>query len=149
MRGYNGIPGRDEEQDPPGPQGPQSPHDPTTHSVVVYTRWGRTTYPSGQRTELVYSGKAGGTYYNHQGGAANYLCMADDPQYSTYPYASGIQSKSHVYGVNYRMFSVGRYNHYGPCAGICHVRERGSGGSRGVSTVSAETPLELQIFFTK
>jgi len=30
-------------------------------------------------TELVYAGGAGGSRYNHRGGAANYLCMPGDP----------------------------------------------------------------------
>ena len=96
---------------------------------MVYTRWGRTTCPSRQGTELVYSGRAGMSHYTHRGGASNYLCMPDNPQYSTY--AAGVNGHSYVYGVEYRLSIAGlpipHYRHYHdvPCA-LCHVRDRGS-----------------------
>jgi len=40
--------------------------------------------PSASGTELLYAGRAGGTFHNHKGGAANYLCMPDDPDYLHY-----------------------------------------------------------------
>ena len=49
-----------------------------------YVRWGRTTCPSTCDTTLVYAGRVGGTYYNVQGGAADYLCLPDDPEYSDF-----------------------------------------------------------------
>ena len=45
-----------------------------------------------QGTDLVYSGRAGGTHYNHHGGAADLLCLPDDPEYSRY--GSGVQGFS-------------------------------------------------------
>ena len=34
-----------------------------------------------QEAELVYSGRAGATRISHKEGAANYLCMPDNPDY--------------------------------------------------------------------
>ena len=139
--GQDGPPGRDEideedgeqgEKGNPGTQGPrglQDPPGPAAQSGVVYTRWGRTTCPSGQETELVYSGRAGGGHWNVQGGAANCICMPSIPEYSTY--ASGANGHSFLYGVQYEMHHNGeplprRLNsHNVPCA-VCHVPERGS-----------------------
>ena len=49
---------------------------------------------------LVYAGRAGGTWWNHKGGAANYLCMPDDPDYLRYQ--PEVQGYSYVYGVEYQ-----------------------------------------------
>jgi len=54
----------------------------TRNAGVVYTRWGKRTCPTG--TALVYSGRVGGSWYCDHGGAANYLCMPDNPDYGTY-----------------------------------------------------------------
>ena len=67
----------------PGPQGEQGAQGPPTGGAV-YTRWGRTSCPSDQGAELVYSGRAGGSHYHKHGGAANLLCLPNDPEYSTY-----------------------------------------------------------------
>ena len=66
-----------------GPQGEQGPQGPLTGGTV-YTRWGSTTCPIDQGTELVYSGRAGGSYFHHHGGRADLLCLPDDPEYSIY-----------------------------------------------------------------
>ena len=67
----------------PGPQGEQGAQGPPTGGAV-YTRWGRTSCPSDQGAELVYSGRAGGSHHHKHGGAANLLCLPNDPEYSTY-----------------------------------------------------------------
>lgn len=54
-----------------------------------YIRWGRTTCPSTCDTTLVYSGRVGGTYYSTRGGAADYLCLPDQPEYSDFTPGSG------------------------------------------------------------
>ena len=95
----------------------------STECGQTYVRWGRTTCPGNQSTELVYSGRAGGSWYNSEGGATNYLCMPDNPDYLQYD--SGDQGYSCVYGVEYRS-GYGqplRYNsnvqyHNVPCA-VC------------------------------
>ena len=89
LRGRDGRDGRDGVPGPRGPQGQRGdqgvagPPGPR-NGGVVYTRWGKTTCPSVSGTTLVYAGRAGGTYYSHKGGAANYLCMPDDPDYLSY-----------------------------------------------------------------
>jgi len=72
---------------------------------VVYTRWGKTSCPTVSGTELVYAGRAGGTWFQSKGGAANYLCMPDDPDY--FRYSPGVQGYSYVYGAEYQ-------SHHGP-----------------------------------
>ena len=108
----------------PGPQGPQGSQGPPTGGAV-YTRWGRTSCPTGQQTELVYSGKAGGSYYGHSGGAANLICMPNDPEYSSYH--SGQQGYTYVYGFQMSGDSsqpLGSYYSYNmPCA-VCYASTR-------------------------
>ena len=48
---------------------------------MTYTRWGRTSCPNDTEAQLVYSGRAGGTKFNVQGGAAERICLPDDPDY--------------------------------------------------------------------
>ena len=107
-----------------GPQGEQGPQGPVTGGVI-YTRWGRTTCPTHQGTQLLYSGRAGGTRYDHKGGAANYLCMPDDPDHLQYN--SGVQDLSFVAGVQYwydNMPSLSSNNYHNvPCA-VCYVSTR-------------------------
>lgn len=68
----------------------------------------------------VYAGKAGGSYARHQGGAANIICMPNDPEYSL-PYASGVQGNSYVFGIEYdQTVPQGRAHHDAPCA-VCNV----------------------------
>ncbi len=85
LRGRDGLPGRDGVQGSPGLQGKDgSPGPPGPKSGgATYTRWGKSTCPQVEGTELVYSGIAAGTFLTQQGGGANYLCMPKDPEYST------------------------------------------------------------------
>ena len=128
-RGISGLQGPEGEKgmrgDPglPGPQGQRGAQGPPTGGTT-YIRWGRTTCPSGNGTELLYSGRAGGTHYDHSGGAANHLCMPDDPDHLQYQ--SGVQGRSHVAGVEYRYDfpSLSSFNHHNfPCA-VCYVATR-------------------------
>ena len=68
-----------QEQGPAGPPGPPGPRSGGGGGGggggAIYTRWGKSSCPPVEGTELVYSGITGGTYYNQQGGGANYLCM--------------------------------------------------------------------------
>ena len=102
LEGPTGPKGATGQQGPPGQQGvagPQGPNGPTSNCAGMYVRWGRTACPVNQSTELVYSGRAGGSRYNEGGGATNHLCMPDDPDYLQY--AAGVQGYSYVYGVEY------------------------------------------------
>ena len=94
MRGDPGLRGLQGEQ---GPQGPVT-------GGVIYTRWGRTNCSTDQGTQLLYAGRAGGTRYDHKGGAANYLCMPDDPDHLQYQ--SGVQGQSYVAGIEYYYSSL-------------------------------------------
>ena len=130
IQGPIGIPGPAGEKglsgDPSlcGPQGEQGVQCPPP-AGAIYTRWGRTTCPTGQGTELVYAGRVGGTPHNYKGGAANYLCMPDNPNYLQY--RDGIQSLSYIAGVEYQyspLLSLSSFNaHNVPCA-VCYVANR-------------------------
>ena len=83
-----------------GATGASGPPGPPAASVggVTYVRWGSNNCPSGTSQTLLYSGRTGSTNAN-QGGAANYICMPDDPDYMlTHP---GVQAQSSVYGTEY------------------------------------------------
>ena len=104
--GLTGLPGRDGEDGekgnkgmtgPPGPQGP--PGTPGVGSVV-YTRWGNTSCPSTEGTSLVYSGITASSLWSSTGGGASYLCMPEDPDYSTFN--AGVQADSQLYGTEYQ-----------------------------------------------
>ena len=53
------------------------PIGPRVECGQTYVRWGRTTYPGNQSTELVYSGRAGGSWWSQAGRATNYLCIGN------------------------------------------------------------------------
>ena len=107
-----------------GPQGEQGAQGPPTGGAT-YIRWGRTVCPSDQGTQLVYSGRAGGTRWDHKGGAANYLCMPNDPDHLQYQ--SGVQGQSYIAGVEYYFHSLTSLSsinyHNVPCA-LCYVPTR-------------------------
>ena len=117
-KGSHGSPGL------AGPQGEQGPQGPLTGGTV-YTRWGRTTCPTDQGTELVYSGRAGGSYFHHHGGAADLLCLPDDPEYSVY--GSGVNGFSALRGAEYQVATGqplhSRGSHNIPCA-VCYTSIR-------------------------
>ena len=85
---------------------------------VTYTRWGSSTCRSG--VTLVYPGRTGVTFGGHQGGASNYVCMPNDPEY-TLPSRGGTQGYSFVFGTEYEDPLVpGRFQHNAPCA-VCYL----------------------------
>ena len=77
-----------------GEQGPPGPRT----GEVTYVRWGRTTCPNTTGTELVYAARAVGSYYTHEGGSNDYLCLPDEPQYLAYK--PGTQANP-LHGVEY------------------------------------------------
>jgi hypothetical protein len=133
LRGRDGLPGRDGltgERGPPGRTGRVGP--PGLHSGgAMYTRWGKSSCPQVEGTEMVYSGITGGTHHSHTGGGANYLCMPQDPQYSpTLTYRHGQTDAtngyaSRIYRAEYEFPLQGTHNHNVPCA-VCHVLTRPS-----------------------
>ena len=92
---------------------------------AIYTRWGRTTCTDMEGTGLVYAGRAGATDHTSAGGASNYLCMPDDPDYSQFE--AGTQGIAHVTGVEYYFLSLPSLSertwHNAPCA-VCYVSTR-------------------------
>ena len=98
MPGPRGTQGRSGDQGVAGPPGPRN-------GGVVYTRWGKSSCPSVSGTTLVYAGRTGETHHVHKGGAANYLCMPDDPDYLSY--TPGVQGYNYVYGAEY--WTVGHF----------------------------------------
>ena len=55
---------------------------------AVYVRWGHDECPS--TAQLVYSGRGGGSHYDHTGGGSNPQCLPLDPNFLT-P-ISGVQT---------------------------------------------------------
>ncbi|XP_071119926.1 uncharacterized protein [Mytilus edulis] len=94
---------------------------------VTYVRWGRKGCPDG--AELVYTGQAGGNYYNHKGGGANYLCLPNDPEIGE-PQS---YENSQLYGAEYQVFSNRKPHGMSgilgdrevPC-GVCRRKRRSS-----------------------
>ena len=124
ISGPQGAVGEKGDRGDPGLAGPQGAQGPPTGGAV-YTRWGRTSCPSGQGTELLYPGRAGGTNHQHSGGAANILCLPNDPQYSRY--GSGVTGYIPLTGVEYHIGSGqplhSVYLHNMPCA-VCYTSSR-------------------------
>ena len=126
LRGRDGLTGRDGVQGPPGPSGKDgSPGPPGPKSGGgIYTRWGKSTCPQVEDTEIVYSGITGGTLFSQEGGGANYLCMPKDPEYSTeLKYQGGVQGAASIYGAEYQNPLQGSHDHNVPCA-VCYVSTR-------------------------
>ena len=118
--GPPGAQGQQGATGPPGPRGPTGSAGPRSGGVT-YIRWGKSSCPNVTGTEMVYTGRAGGSYYSH-GGGANYLCMPLDPQY-TLVHSSGVRDHSYVYGTEYQYPLDGSHDHNVPCA-VCYVSTR-------------------------
>ena len=127
LRGRDGLPGRDGVQGPVGPPGtPGKQGLPGPRSGgAIYTRWGKSTCPQVEGTDIIYSGITGGTFFNNQGGGANYLCMPKNPEYSnTLRYRNNLGREStFIQGTEYQSPLQGSVNHNAPCA-VCHVSTR-------------------------
>ena len=95
-------------------------------SGVTYIRWGHTSCPNSTGAQLVYSGRAGGTRHDSPGGAAEILCLPDDPDYINTTAGVAARYPSIIHGAEYE-FSVGplansiEYN--APCA-VCFIPNR-------------------------
>ena len=139
-RGYQGIQGQSGGQGPMGPtgrkgqkgergvNGVRGPPGSSTGGVV-YTRWGRTTCPSTSGTQLLYAGRAAGSFYDQSGGGANYLCLPEQPQYSTYT-AGSQGGRAYLYGAEYQTGNGyansplrSFHDHNVPCA-VCYTSTR-------------------------
>ena len=71
----------------------------------------------------------GGSWYEHHGGASNYICLPLNPKFEKI--ASGAQGSAYVYGTEYQvssqsnMFIKNLDDPDAPCA-VCHAESRGS-----------------------
>ena len=121
--GTNGKGGSKGNKGEPGPQGPPGPKN----GGVVFTRWGRTTCPITNDTELLYKGKAAGSSFDQTGGGANYICLPDQPEFLSH--TPGVhQYQSYVYGTEYQSYDnsgpLAPFNdHNVPCV-VCYVSTR-------------------------
>ena len=90
---------------------------------VVYVRCGHDSCPS-TGAQLVYSGRAGESRYNHQGGGSNPQCLPLDPNYLKHE--PGKQTNSDIYGAEYELINGIVPNSYETdvsCA-VCYVPTR-------------------------
>ena len=112
--GPRGLPGLNGDQGPPGPKS----------GGLTYVRWGRSTCPNITGTELVYKGRAAGSYYGHKGGGGNYQCITEEPE--NFDFSAGTVEASLIYGVEYQLQGNANhllYNEDVPCA-VCYVATR-------------------------
>ena len=90
---------------------------------LVYVRWGHDSCPS-TGAQLVYSGRAAGSWWGHKGGGSNPQCLPLDPNYlRTQP---GKQDNTFIYGAEYQWtdpFVSNTHNADVPCA-VCYVPNR-------------------------
>ena len=113
-----------------GPSRLRGPPGPTSGGMV-YARWGRTTCPSTPGTQLLYAGRAAGSHFTERGGGANYICLPEQPQYSTY--TAGTQTgRAYLYGTEYQTrhgHDIGPLSSFGehnvPCS-VCYASTRGT-----------------------
>ena len=89
---------------------------------VTYTRWGHNACPSVPGTQMLYTGRMSGVFYNQKGGGANYLCLPNNPEYNTLnTYSPNLYSE--IYGTEYTAPIAGSQDHNVPCA-VCHATTR-------------------------
>ena len=117
-QGPRGLTGATGAQGPKGPAGPPGPRS----GGVTYVRWGKRSCSNVTGTELIYAGRAAGTFYDKNGGGSNYLCMPDTPQY-TLSYTPGSQIYSEIHGTEYEYPITGTHEHNVPCA-VCFASTR-------------------------
>ncbi|XP_035672335.1 collagen alpha-3(IV) chain-like [Branchiostoma floridae] len=127
--GPRGLEGQKGERGAPGEKG--SKGDEGVSGGAVYVRWGRTSCEEGGAgTVTVYSGMAGGAWYNHKGGGSNYLCLPADPEWGWHK--DGLQNsrESYMYGAEYQIGLAGSpydpgtiHDRNVPCA-VCHSPSR-------------------------
>ena len=127
--GPRGLPGRNGnngERGQKGDTGVQGPPGPRSGGVT-YIRWGRTTCPDTEGTELVYAGRAAGSFHWHKGGGANYQCITEEPEH--FSFGPGTVEHSYIYGAEYQtggnvpVASLSKHDHDVPCS-VCYIAPR-------------------------
>ena len=125
--GRDGVPGPRGEKGETGPPGPPGP--PGSTGGTTYVRWGRTSCPEVDGTEMLYYGRAGKAGHSDTGGGINHQCFPNNPQYSVY--SPGVESvRSSIFGVEFggptstlsKTLGVNLWDN-APCA-VCHVNTR-------------------------
>ena len=125
--GRDGLPGRDGQKGGRGDKGEKGEKGETgavgaagpKSGGVVYTRWGRKSCPNDTGAQLVYEGITGGSFWDHAGGGANYVCLPKVPQYmSTHvPPRNSFMAGTEYESVN--GIFPGKQDHNVPCA-VCY-----------------------------
>jgi len=93
---------------------------------TVYIRWGHDQCPS--TAQLMYSERAGESYYNHPVSGSNPQCLPMDPNFFT-PISINQGLRALMYGAEYETSTdsnshiCGCHNFDVPCA-LCHVSNR-------------------------
>uniref|UniRef100_A0A1X7T0X2 Collagen IV NC1 domain-containing protein n=2 Tax=Amphimedon queenslandica TaxID=400682 RepID=A0A1X7T0X2_AMPQE len=122
LTGRDGVKGERGDKGERGEKGETGPIGKTCTKCggVVYTRWGRKSCPTG--AELLYEGITGGSYYDHPGGGANYVCLPKVPQYMSTTYKH-TNLANYMYGTEYEWTNgifPGTDQHNVPCA-VCYT----------------------------
>lgn len=99
----------------------------TGDSGVSYVRWGKTTCPYG--AQRAYYGRMGASYYTHEGGGGNFICMPEtNSQYLRY--APGVRDQSYVFGTEYwapdHSAPLHRLHHQNAPCSLCYVPSQGT-----------------------
>ena len=87
---------------------------------TVYVRWGHDRCPL--TAETVYTGRAGGSFYNHRGGGSDPQCLPQDPIYLQRINGS---LRAYMYGAEYEtIVDIRNVDDLDvPCA-VCYVPQR-------------------------
>ena len=94
---------------------------------LSYTKWGWTTCPTTNDTELIYKGKAAGSHFTQTGGGANYIFLPYESEFLYY--TPGIyEHQSNIYGAEYQSYVTSDpftplNEHNVPCV-VCYVSTR-------------------------
>ena len=78
--GPAGPPGRECPNGKKGDRGELGPFG-ARNGGMVFTRWGCTTCPTTNDTEILCKGKAAGSDHLEHGGGANYICLPDESEF--------------------------------------------------------------------
>ena len=93
---------------------------------MSYTRWGRTTCPTTEGTQLVYEGFVAGSH-KHESGSAEFLCLHYKPEFlKIIPGQQKFRTK--LYGTEYEPYGTSPafshvYRHDAPCS-VCYTPSR-------------------------